>query len=92
MVPEICCKLAPCFLANATYKAKRINPVALIVIDVLTFSKSMPLKSNSMSSKLSIATPTFPTSPSEREWSESYPIWVGKSNATLNPVTPCDNK
>ena len=37
--------------------------VALIVIDVDTRSSGMPLKSASMSSIESIATPTLPTSP-----------------------------
>src|SRR3712207_7073079 len=39
-------------------------------------------KSVSMSARLEIATPVFPTSPSERGWSESYPMSVGKSKAT----------
>src|SRR6185369_15859983 len=25
-------------------------------------------------------------------WSESYPICVGRSNATLSPLTPCDSR
>ena len=39
-----------------------------------------------MSSIESIATPVFPTSPSARRWSESSPIWVGRSKATERPV------
>jgi hypothetical protein len=45
--------------------------VALMVIDVETRSSGMPSKRSSMSSRLSIATPTLPTSPSERGSSES---------------------
>ena len=44
---------------------------ALIVIDVETSPIGMPPKSVSMSSSVSIATPSRPTSPSERGWSES---------------------
>ena len=43
--------------------------VALIVIEVETRSSGIPSKSSSMSSRLSIATPTLPTSP--REWGSS---------------------
>ena len=38
-----------------------------------------------MSSSVSIATPSRPTSPSERGWSESWPIRVGMSNAVERP-------
>ena len=40
---------------------------------------------NFMSSTESMATPAFPTSPTTRSWSLSYPRWVGKSKATDNP-------
>ena len=69
--------------------------IELMNIDLKCFMnipKSIPLKSISMSSILSMATPTFPTSPSANSWSLSYPICVGKSKATLRPITPCDNK
>ena len=62
--------------------------MALIVIDVETWSSGIPSKSRSMSSIESIATPVLPTSPSARGWSESRPIWVGRSNATDSPVCP----
>ena len=62
--------------------------VALIVIDVDTRSSGMPSTSSAMSSIESIATPTRPTSPAARAWSESYPICVGRSKATLSPLTP----
>ncbi len=45
-----------------------------------------------MSSIESMATPTLPTSPSARGWSESYPIWVGRSNAHDSPVWPASNR
>ena len=44
---------------------------ALIVIDTLTSPRSIPANSVSMSSSVSIATPSRPTSPSERGESES---------------------
>ncbi len=45
-----------------------------------------------MSASESMATPTFPTSPSARGWSESKPIWVGRSNAHDNPVWPAPRR
>jgi hypothetical protein len=60
----------------------------LIVIDVDTWSSGIPSNSTSMSARLEIATPVFPTSPSDRGWSESYPMSVGKSNAVESPVWP----
>jgi hypothetical protein len=66
--------------------------VALIVIDVDTRSSGIPLNNVAMSSIESIATPTRPTSPAARAWSESYPICVGRSNATLRPLTPCERR
>ena len=41
-----------------------------------------------MSSTVSIATPTRPTSPRASAWSESMPICVGRSNAVESPVCP----
>ena len=52
---------------------------ALIVIDTLTSPSGMPRNSRSMSSTMSIATPSRPTSPSERGLSESCPISDGMS-------------
>jgi hypothetical protein len=60
----------------------------LIVMLVETLSSGMPSKSRRMSSMESMATPTLPTSPLRQGRSESYPIWVGRSNATLSPVVP----
>ncbi len=48
-----------------------MDAVALIVIDVDTRSRGMPSSSTSMSSRLSMATPTRPTSPAEWGSSES---------------------
>ena len=45
--------------------------VELMVIDVVTLSSGMPASSRRMSSIESMATPTLPTSPSARGWSES---------------------
>ena len=61
---------------------------ALIVIDTLTSPRSIPANSVSMSSSVSTATPSRPTSPSERAWSESWPISDGMSNAVDSPVCP----
>ena len=52
------------------------------------FVRSMPSKSASMSCRVSIATPSRPTSPSDISWSESYPIRVGMSKSTERPVCP----
>src|SRR5258708_941965 len=69
-----------------------MDAVALMVIEVEILVRSMPSNSRSMSSMESMATPTLPTSPAASEWSESNPIWVGKSNATDNPVVPCSSR
>ncbi len=45
--------------------------VALMVIDVVTWSRGRSASSRCMSSMESMATPTRPTSPSARGWSES---------------------
>ena len=65
---------------------------ALIVIDVDTSPSGMPSKSVSMSSSVSMATPSRPTSPSERGWSESWPISDGMSNAVDRPVWPWSSR
>src|SRR5206468_719117 len=62
-VPESLRMSAPCLFATATYRASRIDAVALIVIDVEILVSSMPSKRRCMSSMESIATPTLPTSP-----------------------------
>ena len=75
----------PCSSAATTYMATSTGAGALIVIEVETRSSGMPSKSAATSSSVSIATPTRPTSPSERGSSESSPICVGRSNATERP-------
>ncbi len=64
------------------------TPGALIVIDVDTLSSGSPWNSVRMSAMESMATPTLPTSPRAMASSESYPICVGRSNATLRPPVP----
>ena len=59
-----------------------------MVIEVETLSSGMPPNSVRMSSMESMATPTLPTSPCAIGSSESYPIWVGRSNATDRPMVP----
>ena len=61
---------------------------ALIVIETVTSPRSIPPNSVAMSSSESTATPSRPTSPSERGWSESWPISDGMSNAVERPVCP----
>ena len=60
----------------------------LMVSDVVTSPSGMPRNSTSMSAALSTATPQCPTSPSERGSSESRPMSVGMSKATLRPPPP----
>ena len=67
--------------------------MALIVIDVDTPSSGRPPTRVRMSSIESIATPTLPTSPSARGWSESSPIWVGQVEGARQPCLPgCQKK
>ena len=65
---------------------------ALIVIDTETSPRSIPENSVRMSSRVSTATPSRPTSPSERGWSESWPIREGMSNAVESPVWPWSSR
>ena len=65
---------------------------ALIVIETVTSSSGMPANSVSMSSSVSMATPSRPTSPSERGRSESWPIRLGMSNAVESPVCPWSSR
>ena len=91
-VPETFSRGTPCLSATATYIATRIGAGALIVIDVETRSSGMPSNTVSMSASESIATPTWPTSPSARSSSESRPICVGRSNAVESPGWPCESR
>ena len=71
IVPLSLSGVTPCFSATAMYIARRTEAGALIVMEVETLSRGMPSKRISMSARESIATPTLPTSPWERGWSES---------------------
>ena len=55
----------PCFSATTRYIAQMMLAGELMVIDTLTSPNGMPANSVSMSSSEEIATPHFPTSPSE---------------------------
>ncbi len=90
-VPPSFRRATPCSSPTTTYIASRMAAVALIVIEVVTWSSGMPRKRSARSSTVSIATPTRPTSPSAIGWSESYPIWVGRSNAVDNPLCPASS-
>ena len=79
---------APCSSAATWYSASSHIAVALIVIEVLVCSSGMPSNSARMSPRCPTGTPTRPTSPRARTWSASYPVWVGRSNATDRPVWP----
>ena len=85
-VPWSVARDTPCSSPTTTYIASSTAAVALMVIDVETRSRGMPANRRARSSTVSIATPARPTSPSAMAWSESYPIWVGRSNATDSPV------
>jgi hypothetical protein len=66
--------------------------VALIVIEVDTLPSGMPSKRSSMSSSVAMETPTLPASPSAIGASGSWPICVGRSNATDKPVCPWSSR
>jgi hypothetical protein len=63
-----------------------------MVMETVTSPRSMPAKSVSMSSSVSIATPSRPTSPKDRGWSESCPISDGMSKAVESPVCPWSSR
>ena len=71
IVPRSSERGTPWFSATPRSKASAIGAVQLIVMDVETSPSGMPENSVSMSSSESIATPSRPTSPSERGWSQS---------------------
>ena len=70
-VPDRRFRSRPRDSASATYIARRIHAVGLIVIDTEIRSRSIPSKSAATSSSVSTATPSRPTSPSDRGSSES---------------------
>ena len=63
-----------------------------MVIEVVTLSNGISLNKISISAKELIGTPARPTSPTARGWSESYPVWVGKSKATESPLCPLSSR
>jgi hypothetical protein len=63
-----------------------------MVIDVETWSRGIPSSMVSMSASELMATPHFPTSPSESGWSGSRPIRVGRSKAIERPCEPCSSR
>ena len=74
IVPRSCDCFTPCDCPVATYIANNIDAGALIVILVETVSRGTPSNNSFMSSIVSMATPTFPTSPCDIGSSLSYPI------------------
>ncbi len=62
--------------------------VALMVIEVFIRASGMSAKRARMSPTCEMGTPTLPTSPRASTWSGSYPVCVGRSNATESPVCP----
>jgi hypothetical protein len=68
--------------------AIRIAAAPLMVSETVIFFRSMPSKAISKSRRVSIDMPTRPISPSASGSSESRPICVGRSKATLRPVWP----
>ena len=88
VVPVSLAMSAPCSSAATWYSASSHMAVALIVIEVLVCSSGMPSNRARMSPRCPTGTPTRPTSPRASTWSASYPIWVGRSNATDRPVCP----
>ena len=78
----------PCRSAATTYMQKIGTAGPEMVIDVVTVPRSIPSNSTSMSIAESMATPQCPTSPRHRGSSESRPISVGMSKATLSPPPP----
>ena len=89
IVPRSLVRETPFSSATAMYKQSKIAAVELMVIDVEILSSGRFARSVRMSSIESMATPTRPTSPSDFASSESRPICVGRSKATLSPVWPC---
>ena len=63
MVPQSFARETPRSSATTMYIASSVAAVALIVIDVETLSSGISSSSTRMSSTVSIATPTRPTSP-----------------------------
>ena len=71
MVPRSLTGSTPCSAPTSSYSSSRIAAGALMVIEVETSSSGIPSNSARMSARLSIATPTLPTSPAASAESES---------------------
>ena len=71
IVPDSFAHGVPRPFATARRSERRIDAVALIVIEIDTASSGIPSSSVSMSSSDAIGTPTLPTSPRASAWSES---------------------
>src|SRR5262249_31386096 len=91
-VPETRGHGTPCCSAAAQYIAQRIDAGEVMGIENLPSPRGIPRDSGSKTAGDEIATPHFPTSPTDVGWSESKPIRVGKSNATESPDCPCDRR
>ena len=87
-VPLSLPRSAPCRSAATSIMQNTGTAGPLIVIDVVTSSSGIESNSTSMSAAESMATPQWPTSPSDCGSSESRPIRVGMSKATLRPPPP----
>ena len=87
-VPSSVDRSTPCRSAATRYMQKMGTAGPEMVMLVVIAPRSMPAKSTSMSAAESMATPQWPTSPSEAGSSESRPIRVGMSNATDSPPPP----
>ena len=59
-----------------------------MVMEVFILPSGIPSNSALMSPRWAIGTPTRPTSPRAISASLSYPVCVGRSNATERPVWP----
>ena len=64
IVPRSFSDATPCSSPTISYMSSSSAAGALIVIDVDTWSSGMPSNRRFMSSTVSMATPTLPTSPS----------------------------
>ena len=71
IVPLSSERLIPLLSAIAITNANKIAAVEFMVIDIDILSRGIPSNKESISSIQLIGTPTFPTSPSDSESSES---------------------
>ena len=71
MVPLMALAGTPRSSATNSYMSSKMAAVELMVMLVVTWSSGRSANRVRMSSRVSMATPTLPTSPSERGWSLS---------------------